>query len=370
MTPWLAQGETRIWTNNAGQQVEAEFIAVDADHVKIKRVADGRMFSFPISSLSAEDQIFIESFKFAEESKSAEQGPVKEFDGLQWPRRVGLPDDYEVEVVQEDNDAREYIYRTTNFEFHSDVKLSRKVVREFSKIFEATYSAMQVFPLEWKPQPIESYFVTRLFENKMDYYAAGGLPNSGGVYFSSKREIWTPLASLGVKKSSSGYTSDDSGDHSTLIHEITHQLHHEWLSRLPPWLIEGLAVYMESVPYDDGEFRFDKRELDEFDRVSRRGASRLVNLETLMTMTGAAWNANFTKAPDLLGEYYLSAFLLINYYLHLDGEGEGRRLYAYVRAIETGVSDAEARKILLAGRSYEQLTEDVKKAYKREDIDL
>ncbi|WP_309399789.1 SHD1 domain-containing protein [Cerasicoccus maritimus] len=369
LVPWLARGEPRTWTDKAGRQVEAEFIALEAGHVKIKRSSDGRTYLFPVESLSREDQAYLRKI-ISESGKTEAVQEAKPFEGLQWPRKVGLPDNYDVQVVKEDNATNVYIYRTPNFEFHSDVKLARKVVRDFGKIFESTYAAMQVFPLKWKPHPSEARYVTRLFKHKQDYYDAGGLPNSGGVYFSSKREIWTPLASLGVKKSSSSYTLDDSDDHGTLIHEITHQVHHDWLGKLPPWIIEGMAVYMESVPYRKGEFRFDKRKVDEFDRLQRRGLFRMVSPEELMTMSASEWNSNFANAPDELRNYYLSAFLLFNYFLHLDGEGEGRRIYAYVRAIESGASDQDARQLLLAGRSYQGLTEQIKDAYKREDIDL
>lgn len=366
--------QARVWTDTTGRTVEADFIAIDHDHVKIKRQADGQIFSLPINRLSETDQAFLREQTSAEaKAERKKAAPArKPFDGLQWPRRTELPDDYDVEVIKEDNDARIYIYRTPNFEFHSDVKLARKVVREFGEIFEGTYAAMQAFPLEWNPKPGESHFKTRLFETKESYLDAGGLPNSGGLYMSRAREIWVPLSSLGVEKSSSSYTLDDSDDHSTLVHEITHQVHHDWLGKLPPWIVEGMAVYMESVPSDDGEFRYDKRELEDFDRVQRVQNSpvRMAPIERLMTMSHADWNNNFHDNAEELSVYYLSAFLLMNYYLHFDGEGEGRRLYAYVRAIEDGQYDADASALLLNGRSYEEVSEALVRAYKREDLDL
>ncbi|GHB95417.1 SHD1 domain-containing protein [Cerasicoccus arenae] len=368
---------TRTWTDTKGRQVEAEFVEVDHDHVKIKRVPDGDVFSIPIALLSKNDQNFIRQQTIPPPSaQPANESSPPPFDGLVWPRRVDLPDDYEVEVVREDSQTGEYIYRTPHFEFHSDVKLARKVVREFGKIFEGTYAAMQAFPLEWKPQPGETHFTTRLFAMKESYLAAGGLPNSGGVYLPSKREIWTPLSSLGVKKSSSSFTLDDSDDYATLIHEITHQVHHDWLQLLPQWIVEGMAVYMESVPYDDGQFRFDKRDVEDF--VYQRSGMRLqkgnpvpmVPVERLMTISHAEWNRNFEDEPELLSQYYLSAFLLLNYYLHFDGEGEGRCIYAYCRALESGVTPDDAQAFLLDGRTYAEIFAELVAAYKREDLEI
>jgi len=367
--------EPRTWTDVDGRTVEAAFVKIDHDHVKIKRTTDGRIFSLPIARLSPADHAFLkEQLVKVETAAPVESTKEKKpFDGLDWPRRTDLPDDYEVEVIKEDSATNKYIYRTPHFEFHSDVKLARKVVRNFGKIFEGTFEAMRGFPLDWNPQPGESHFKTRLFESRANFLDAGGLPNSGGVYVPRLREIWVPLESLGVEKSSSGYTLDDSDDHSTLSHEITHQVHHDWLDKLPPWMVEGMAVYMESIPNKDGEFRFDKRELDEFVRY-RSGASgelvRMVNIERLMTLSHAEWNANFHQKPEQLATYYISAFLLLNYYLHFDGEGEGRRIYAYVRAIEAGQPDAEARLLLLDGRSYAEISEALQRAYDREDIEV
>ncbi|WP_269537944.1 hypothetical protein [Cerasicoccus fimbriatus] len=366
MATVFAGADSRVWTDRNGRQVEAGLLSQTEEAITIRRDSDGLTFTLPIASLSDADQAYLLELQAA--VKPTE--PEKPFEGLEWPRRVKLPDDYDVTIVKEDNATNEYIYRTPNFEFHSDVKLARKTVREFGKIFETTYVAMQAFPLEWKPQPRDSHFVTRLFAEKEDYYEAGGMINSGGVYIPSRGEILTPLSSLGVEKASSSYTLSKDGDHLTLIHEITHQVHHDWLNKLPPWIVEGMAVYMESVPYDDGQFRFDRRELEDFHRLQRGGDVLMVAPDELMTMTYSQWSANFKDSPDRLGDYYLSAFLLWNYFLHLDGEGEGRRVYQYCRAVEKGSSDEEARAILLGDRSYEELDKDIIAAYKREGVSI
>jgi len=321
----------------------------------------------PISRLSDADQAFVRQLQSAKSTPDAIP-----FEGLEWPRRVGLPDDYDVTVVREDRDASEYVYRTPNFEFRSNVKLARKVVREFGAIFEATYAAMQAFPLHWKIQPEDERFVTQLFATRDQYYAAGGIINSGGAYSSRSGSILVPLASLGVEKSSSGVTLDDTGEHATLIHEITHQVHHQWLPKLPVWMTEGIAVYMESVPYGREEFRFDPRHSGPFARrwTSNHDEYPMVPIEHLMTKSHADWNDIFSSQPHELSRYYFSAFLLINYFLHFDEEGDGRRIWAYIRAIESGTPEVEARAHLLDGRSFDELFEDIRRAYDREDLEL
>jgi thiol-disulfide isomerase/thioredoxin len=55
----------RTWTNNDGQTMEAELVDVSGDHVHFRR--DGRVYRYPVASLSAADQ--------AEVRKRAEASP-------------------------------------------------------------------------------------------------------------------------------------------------------------------------------------------------------------------------------------------------------------------------------------------------------
>ena len=360
----------RVWTDLEGRTVEADLLEVKGDEVTIKRARDGAVASVPIERLSDADVVYLKEFSLEREIRGASWAE-EAFAGLDWPRRTRLPDDYDVEVVREDNQAEVYIYRTPNFEFQSEAKLARKVVREFGRIFEGTLSAMQAFPLNWEPTPREARYRARLFRDRAAYLNAGGPPNSGGVYKWSEREIWVPLSSLGLRKGSTSYTFGSSGDRSTLIHEITHQVHHDWLGRLLPWCVEGLAVYMESIPEDDGEFRFDKQDLPSFvRRMNGPGEVTMVDPSKLFMLTHSEWTANFSENPAELRTYYLSAFLLLHYFLHLDGEGDGQRIRAYIRAIEAGEPEAAARGLLLDGRDPEEFFENLRRAYKRENIEI
>ena len=360
----------RVWTDLDGRTVEADLVDVKGDEVRIKRAMDGAVANFPIERLSEADVAYLKEVSLEREIRDVSWAE-ETFAGLDWPRRTRLPDNYDVEVVREDNQAEVYIYRTPNFEFQSEAKLARKVVREFGRIFEGTLSAMQAFPLQWELVPWNDRYRARLFRNRAAYLKAGGLPNSGGVYRWSKREILVPLSSLGLRKGSTSYTFGSSGDRSTLIHEITHQVHHDWLGRLMPWCVEGLAVYMESIPEDDGEFRFDKQDLPSFvRRMNGPGEVLMVDPSELIALSHSEWTANFSENPAELRSYYLSAFLLLHYFLHLDGAGEGQRIWAYIRAIESGDPEAAARDLLLDGRSPEEFFEVFRRAYKRENIKI
>ena len=355
----------RIFTSIDGRTLEASIIETGASTVTIQRSPDERIFTLNIDQLIPAEAAYIKKWYIQNQAEN-ESTHEKEAIG-RWPRRL-KPGNYKIEIVSEDNETKTYIYRTPHFEFHSNVKLARKVVREFSQIFESTLLAVDALPLKLNPgHSGDALFLTKIFETKEQYMAAGGIPNSAGVYFPEDRKVMVPLVYLGVKKSSSAYTIDKSREVNLLAHEITHQVTHDWLNKLPVWVIEGLAEYIESVPYERGAFRFDRYEIDE---VLNRSYYKLTCPEVLMNMESKEWSQTLVKNSQAASTNYLSAFVLFYYFCHFDFDEDGRprRLYDYLRAIEAGKNRKQALQILLNGCSYEELEEAVIKAYKREDV--
>ncbi len=372
--------ESRTWTSTDGRELNAELVRVEGDSVVVRRVSDWRVFTIPLESLSEADQAYVAGL----EKEASPAGPyVVEGaggfpeGGLVWPDKVEAPGDFEVEILEENNDTGVYRYRAGHFSYTSDIKLARKVVAEFAEVFEATYNAVRATPLDWGIEAPKDGYTVRLFDQLEGFEMAGGIPGSAGTYSPRDRVILVPMASLGVKKSSTGVTLDSQAGHGTLIHEITHQVQHDWMYRLPVWLIEGFAVYIESVPYKRGIFDFGDLEPDEA-LQAKTGATdefTIVSPEKLMTMSGADWNANFGTDAFALNRQYASAFLLTYYFAHLDGDG--RHLWEALRVfegVETMPEWNAARKrfdeILLAGRTYDELFDDMQRDYRSEGIKL
>ena len=358
---------THTFTSIDGRAVEADVVALSDSIVTIRRSSDGRMFELDLNRLIPADVAFIEEW-FDQDQVQRELPSANEVIG-KWPRKV-KPENYDIEIVCEENATKAYIYRTPHFEFHSDVKLARKAVRDFSQIFESTLLVVAELPLKFNPSlPQGTLFLTQIFETEESYQAAGGIPNSAGVYFRKDRRIMVPLKSLGVKKSSSAYTINERKKSGTLTHEITHQVTHEWLDKLPIWVSEGIAEYIEHVPYDRGAFRFDRYEVGE---ALRRSHLKLTPLKVLMNMDQSTWNQTLAKNKKAASSNYLSVFVLYYYFCHfdLDEAGKPKRLYDYLRAVEAGEHLEGAIKILLDGRSYEALEESVRQAFRRSDIDI
>jgi hypothetical protein len=371
----------RTWTSADGRKMEAAFIALEGDAVKV-RMANGSTVDVPLARLSAEDQTFAKSQTAAPATAATVPGEVAA--SKTWPRSFSLPDRPEVVVVKEDAEKNEYIYRSPHYEFQCDSKLGSNVVREFGRIFESTWMLNCMLPLDLKPQPekLREIFLARLFTNKSDYMEAGGIEGSAGVYMTSKKALMVPLSSLGVKMVGSRVSLENNSDDdmATLIHEITHQMMNHWMGRLPTWFVEGSAEYVEMLEYKrNGGFSLIglNRQLQGYaKRMNYSGGGKsftMIDLEELMNIDFARWAAALGK-DGAATENYGSAGLLTYYFYHLDGNGDAANIIAYLREIENVKSNEEeqaaVKKHLMRERTYAQLGEDVKKALRKEGIDI
>lgn len=368
----------RTWTSTDGRKIEASFVALAGENVKI-RMANGSTFDVPLARLSAEDQAFVKNQSAAPATMAATGAPAL---SATWPRSVSLDDRPVVTVVKEDDATRQYVYRSPHYEFQCDSKLGTNVVREFGRIFEATWLLNCTLPLDLKPQPerLREIFLARLFTAKSDYMKEGGIEGSAGVYMTSKKALMVPLSSLGVKMVGSRVSLENNSndDNSTLIHEITHQMMNHWLGRLPTWYIEGSAEYVEMLEYKrNGGFSLlglTRQLRDYAQRMGRGGKSiTMIDLEELMNIDGGRWAAALGgDGPATLN--YGSAGLLTYYFYHLDDKGDAAHIIAYLRSLENVKNNEEEQAAvkthLLRERTYAQLAEDVRKALRKEGLDI
>lgn len=377
----------REWTDEEGRQVEAEFAGVDAEQVTL-RLADGREIPFPLERLSPEDREYVEARAAVSDSTAPEEsnavdsgqaaaapqegGRILRGNGpralAKWPDTVSLDETPGVEVVSEDAETGEFIYRTEHYEFQSDVRLGLAVVRDFGRVFEATYLAKCLMPLRLDPAPEDpgqERFVAQIFQNRSDYFSAGGPPNSGGVYMPSRKKFMVPAASLGLVDRGRRMTIDYSDrDVGTLVHEAVHQVMNQWLRYLPVWYIEATAVYLQFTPYRNGRFDFSNRRslLRSIARDQREVTMR--SLSELMTMEHRQWSGDMGTPRSRLN--YRSVGLLGFYFNHVDGDGDAAHIIRFLEAIDGGQSwqDAQAEH-LLRGRSYSEIETEIEESFRR-----
>lgn len=380
----------RQWKSADGRTVEAVFLGVEPGGVKMK-LRNGATHVVALDKLSPEDQAWAKS-QTPTAAPAPAGNPLIPAAEKVWPRSVALDDKPEVVVVREDAEKKEFVYRSPHYEFVCDSRLGGNVVREFGRMFEATYLLNCKLPLDLKPkpEPLREFFLARLFTERSTYLAAGGMDGSGGVYRSGEKALMVPLSSLGVKMVGSRVTLDKASDddNATLIHEITHQMMNHWLPVLPTWYTEGSAEYTEILEYNpSGRFTLSglRQRLEGYvERVNywRKTPFKMLNLKELMEIEDRVWAAGLTTPIQVqnvtgatqAGQNYGSAGLLTYYFYHLDGNGDAANIIAYLRELEAAGRGADepaaAKKHLLRDRTHDQLAEDVKKALKKEGVEV
>ncbi|MCB1076515.1 MAG: hypothetical protein KDM63_00545 [Verrucomicrobiae bacterium] len=387
---WLSPNgvEARTWTSSDGKTLEGEITSLEGDQITLK--TEKGEFKFPLARLSEADQAFAKEW-FAK--KTAPEGggkdddkSVGDFANLQlgvWPNSVAAEFEVDqIQIVKEDKETDTYIYRSPHFEFHSPLRLSTSVVRDFSRMFEATFEFVKAMPIGLAPKPRENgYYFTQLYKDKNAYYADGGMQGSAGMHVSSSRggeivksEIHVPLTSLGVEYTGARVIVDHKKESDTLIHEIAHQMTGRWLFLMPVWFTEGLAETVSTQRYDGGRFTLTSMDRSIREDLSRRSGSdrdfTMLNLERLMTISSAEWAADLTNGSAARNNYP-SANVLFYYFLRIAGDGKGTDLVDYMKAVAGGMAEDKARaEILLKGKSFAEFEEEVAKGWRSEGLQL
>ncbi len=364
--------ELRTWVDEQGREVSAAFegIAEDGESVLLK-LGDGRSMPFPLARLSRECQAYAR-----EASSLAAEAARYNFDSA-WPEVIGFREDPEIEMVSEDEDAGKFVYESMNFRYVCDVRLHRSLVRGLALLFEATHQYCMAMPIGMgEGVRTDGKYLIMLYESREDYVKAGAPPNSAGVFMGGRNLIKVPLESMGVRKRGSAYSLDRSQSNRILAHEIAHQLTPRAYfggGRFNSWFVEGIAEYVAATPYRAGQYntRLGRRAVVDyatgFSRDDNRGRNIGTNIEldslrefmSLPYSDFVGTNANFN---------YAVALLLTYYFIHLDGEGDAANLQAYKRALLEGKGMEEATPILLNGRSFEELQDEVERAWRRHGV--
>ena len=327
----------RPWKDTMGRIIQATFVSATPENVTV-RMADGKEHQIPLTRLSAEDQAFVKSQSattqpattvLASPEPASGRTPVEK---RVWPQNVIVQSgSIEIQPVEESAPARKFVYRSEAFEFTSQAKLAGSVMKEVARTFESTRKLITDLP--WgvvcrPPEGMERYLAA-LYETRNDYIAAGGPPNSGGVYMTGDKIFKVPFPSIGLKLLGKTYAKDADYDGGTLIHEITHQLMHDYLPFLPVWVIEGTAEYTEMIPYNAGTFRADSHKSglrDHIQEMLKRGYTASIgNLEAHMTMNRGQWSGIAESSNRAMGELYFRSVLIVYFFCHLDGQNAAKK---------------------------------------------
>jgi hypothetical protein len=422
ITAWLTltcaaqQAPTlRTWTDVQGRKVEASFGGLLDTSVQLI-LKDGKVVPFPLAQLSPEDQAFAEQ---QQPTTAATTAPTPPSSTTRLPpSKRTWPDKIEVatrtmeklQLVLEEPQNRKFIYQTDSFEFMSQDKLAGSVMTEIARTFEATRLLVSALP--WgivctPPAPLERYQAA-LYETREDYTNNGGPTNSGGVYDSGDMIFKIPFPSLGLERRGKTWFKNENFRNDTLVHEITHQMMHDYLRFLPKWVIEGTAEYTEMIPNNAGTFRIGSHKSgikEHVDQNTQNGAPiNLGSIKEHLTMNREQWDTKATDSASMR-TLYLRSSLLVYYFNHLDGTGKGERfidffesVYGEVQALQTFFANPKVKRMpggrfsypsdlrppdmepttapfkhldkLIASRPYAQLATEITEAYRNIGIKL
>ncbi len=350
------------------------------DQSVVLKLKDGREVPYPLAKLSAADQAHVTQSQIKPSSAkpvaSAEAKIPQNFDAP-WPELIRFTEDPAIATIEEDAEKKRFIYESAHYRYVCDVRLAKSVVKGFAVMFEATHLYCRTLPLALHGGILkDGKHQILLFEQKDDYIQAGGPPGSAGVFMGGKGVVMVPLGSLGVKPLGSGYMLDRDKSSKTLPHELTHQLTPRayFEKGAMGWFSEGIAEYVAVTPYRAGTFTVRGNQKDIFDYVTGYGSKEMggralgteIQLPALKTFMLQSY-ADFLEQSQI---NYGCGLLITTYFLHMDGAGDGKRIKAFLKALHDGKEGEAALSFLLDGRTFEQLQEDLIKAWGRKGVDF
>lgn len=315
----------REWAFPGGIATRAALRTFDGK-TAVLRLSNGQRASLPADSLGEADRAYLAEWQ--------DQQPVV------MPDSVGVDSKkVTVEVVSEDEKNEKFVYRTQHFEFTSDGKLTQNLLRDVARNFEATYELLKALPWRIQPQPEEGdRFHALLVRSRERYKEEGGTPNSGGIYFSSRKLFIVPFESLGIERLGKSFAKSSDYRSNTLVHELTHQMMNSWLDLLPQWVTEGTAEYTNIIPLRFGVFRVSSAKSGLRDYIAflkaRGGVPEPFPIEELFGISDKQWSETLAQNPEESGRMYFTSYLLVNYFMHMDGKGDGARFVKYMCAID------------------------------------
>lgn len=361
-----------------GQKLEGYLREVRNSKLTIETL-QGPSYAVDMNTLSATSKQVVQgwimrqggSLKYASWIKSPDSAFTKS-----WPRTVYGPANPSVKVRHDLSKNGKYVFETENYQFICDAMLDSKVVQRFSVLFETTHRYNMALPINVaaKYEKKGHKYPIYLFESMQLYVRAGGHPRAAGVFIPSKGICLIPLYSLGVSKLGSKWVYDKDKDNSTISHEPTHQLMAG--TTFAAWFIEGSAEYVCSTPYNHAVFHVynskpviidlvtnDKLKPGEEGRMLGRRFS-MPPLSQFMTMPYAQF------AGSEANLHYGAALLLTYYFYHGDGRGDAAAIKGYIKTLQRGGTEAEALKVLLKGRSFEEVQKSFAKYYAQNGVTI
>jgi hypothetical protein len=213
------------------------------------------------------------------------------------------------------------------------------VLEELAKAAEGTRQLLKMLPWGIDPRTPQAFYQAKLYDTRGEYTAdlnqsplRENVP-SYAVYDGGERVIRVPLNFVARRQSDGAISMVRQVEPHPVIHEVTHQMMHDFLQFLPQWVVEGTAEYAAMLPYKPGVFTTGAHEngLKEYLKTQARGIklSELGRVHDHMRMTRKEWESRAVKGGVEQRRLYLSSLLIVYYFSHLDSDKKGTRFLQY-----------------------------------------
>lgn len=279
-----------------------------------------------------------------------------------WPETSGLRAPAATKLIEESPAASHFLYETLHFRIQSDAAIQPNHLTKIATLLEACFQAQHDLPLNNRRtrSPGAPKLKVRLFATMESYRQSGAPPGTIGAYLGRADELVVTLESIGLKRMSTGYVFDPLSDFHVLFHEITHLLWADLGFHADTWMTEGFAEYLGCMAYRDGRISFARLPVSTLEFATAHGekgsnGGRALGKEFTMPRLSELmiWSQDtFYRNPS---QNYGQALMLVHHFLLLDGKGDGQKFKSYLKALQSGQSAEEARKILLENSGYEGL---------------
>lgn len=331
-----AQEESRQWTSQDGRVLEASLISADAKRVYVRR-GDGSVGEMPPERLSEADQAYVQRWV----RRQPKPSPLPEWVGVN-PVTLSLQEE------GRQPDTGMFRWQSAHFWIEAEAALPLPLMRELAACLEAVQALFRELPWGINPAPPpEERHLVMLFASRETYLAAGGPEGSAGVYLGRGRRLLLPLESLGWQPKDGRWGKGPEPQWDILIHELSHQMMDAWLDYLPQWVVEGMAEYVRLLPYRDGRFHTKGAERGLADHITYRrrrvvgGVPPPYPVEKLFALSKDEWSEAVSAGGQAVQSLYFTSYLLVYFFMHVDGAGDGWRLMHYLRATQEGVQVRE-----------------------------
>lgn len=303
-----------------------------------------------------------------------------------WPRRVAVPKDTELEEISMPDGQSGHLYASNHFIYYSPVKLEAGARKTVARLCECAYAAnkaiSEVLPVpRAAAEQREKKFAVVLQPGMEAYYAAGGPKGSAGVFGGQFRpgnqplreedvvvdRVMIPFESLGLNRA--GAVEREDIDTHSLVHELTHQQF--LLNGLPIWANEGWAEYVGYVPYVGEDLDFDRGFSLILHAAKKRVPHGALNfdftLQEFLTMPQTTMYGYMAQRKDT----YMLSVMTVAFFVHLDGKRGIDAMKDYMQALLDGESHDEAAEVLIKPyRTAARLQQAFERAWKRRKVEV